>query len=450
MDEIIKWMFNGREIISSKIKNNSKQTIIAGFLRWHETCYYNFIETFLETIHSYRREEVFIITLIKNGEVYAPGYLGKMDILIAAEKIIAMAENIQVPDGFVEINIVDADGKYVLPGFIDSHVHILGGGGEGGFKTRTPEICLTQITEAGVTTVVGCLGTDGIGRDMKTLLAKARALEEEGISTFIYTGSYRIPPITITDSIQKDLMLIDKIIGVGEIALSDHRSSYPTFDEFIKVVADARVGGMLSGKVGIVNIHIGDGKQELDFLTKMEKETDIPLKQVLPTHVNRNPSLFRKAIKYAKKGGSVDLTTSTTPKFLKEGEVKCSIGLKNLLEEGVDIRNILFSSDGQGSLPEFDDNGDCIGLTFGSVKSLYSEVRDAVQIEGIKLEEAIKVITSNVADMLKLSAKGYISVGKDADIVLVDSEGLNVMNVFAKGREVVSQGRAIVKGTFEK
>ena len=69
----------------------------------------------------------------------------------------------------------------------------IGGGGEGGFSTRTPEATLSDLTTAGVTTVVGTLGTDGIARDMNALLAKARGLEEEGITTYIYTGSYRLP-----------------------------------------------------------------------------------------------------------------------------------------------------------------------------------------------------------------------------------------------------------------
>ncbi len=61
---------------------------------------------------------------------------------------------------------------------------LLGGGGEGGFQNRTPEVKLSQLTSAGVTTVVGCLGTDGVGRDMTALISKARGLEAEGITTY--------------------------------------------------------------------------------------------------------------------------------------------------------------------------------------------------------------------------------------------------------------------------
>ena len=388
--------------------------------------------------------------LIKNAEVYAPDYLGEKDILIAGGEIEAVEKNIEVPKNWGNIKVINAKGKKLLPGFIDSHVHISGGGGEGGYKTRTPEIQLSEIIEGGITTVVGCIGTDGVCRDMRSLLAKANALEEEGITTYVYTGSYRIPVKTLMNNIQEDIILVDKIIGVGEIAVSDHRSSHVTFEEFIKVVTDARVAGMLSGKAGIVNVHLGEGKLELSYLDRMEKETDIPLTQLVPTHINRSTALFKKAIGYAKKGGFVDFTTSTTGDFLDGGEVKCSKGLKIMIDEGVDIKNISFTSDAQGSLPQFDNAGKLIGLGIGSVKSLYAEVRDAVLIEGVELEQAIRVITSNVAEHLKLSSKGRISVGRHADMVLVDGKTLEITHVIAKGKEVISEGITLVKGTFEK
>lgn len=391
-----------------------------------------------------------MLKLIRDGEVYAPEYLGKKDILITGEKIGYILDNINIPNDFVEIEVIDAKNKIVVPGFIDCHVHIIGGGGEGSFKTRTPEIQLSDITTGGVTTVIGCLGTDGTTRNMANLLAKARGLEEEGISTYVYTGSYQVPVRTVTGNIQDDIILIDKIIGVGEIALSDHRSSQPTIDEIAKIAAASRVGGILSGKAGIVNIHMGDGPRQVQFLEEIAERTEIPIKQFLPTHMNRNLKLFRKAIEYAKKGGNVDFTTSSVEKFLEEGEVKCSRALKIMLEEGVPIENITFSSDGQGSLPEFDENGECVGLQVGKVTSLFKEVRDAILDEGIRIEDAIKVITSNPANILKLNKKGYLKENYDADIVLLDKERLEIDTVIAMGKVMVENKVVKVKGTFEK
>ena len=208
-----------------------------------------------------------MIKLIKNAEVYAPEYLGIKDVLIVDDKIAAIDDSISISfDSYLKVTEIEASGKKLVPGFIDSHVHLLGGGGEGGFATRTPEATLTGLTTAGVTTVVGCLGTDGVARDLISLLAKAKGLEEEGITTYIYAGSYRLPLKTITGEIMKDIMVVDKIIGIGEVAVSDHRSSQPTFEEFVRAVSDARVAGMLSGKAGIINIHLGDGKRKINMI----------------------------------------------------------------------------------------------------------------------------------------------------------------------------------------
>lgn len=391
-----------------------------------------------------------MIKIIKGVKVYSPEFLGTKDVLVVGDKIGKIEDRINLDEhSDLAIEIIDGKDKLLAPGFIDSHVHILGGGGEGGFRTRTPEITLTDITSGGVTTVVGCLGTDGLSRNMISLIAKARGLEEEGVSTFIYSGSYRIPVTTITGDVMKDIMVIDKVIGVGEIALSDHRASNGSTDEIKKLVSDIRVGGILSGKAGIVNIHLGDGKNMLNSLYEIVRTTEIPLSQFLPTHMNRNPYLFEEGIKYAKAGGFIDFTTSSDPAFWEEGEVKASKGLKRCLEEGVSVDKITFSSDGQGSLPMFNENKEFVGLRVGKVTTLYDEVRDAVLIDKLPLEQAIKVITSNPASILKLKGKGRVEVNYDADLVLLEEETLSIDSVMAKGQMMIQHGEIIKYGTFE-
>ena len=328
-------------------------------------------------------------------------------------------------------------------------MHITGGGGEGGYATRTPELALSDAIKGGVTTIVGCLGTDGITRSAEALLAKARGLDEEGITTFVWTGYYAVPVKTLTGSIERDLLLIDKAIGAGEIAISDHRSTQPTFDEFARLTAESRRGGILSGKAGVVNVHMGDGHRGLSLLRRIVNDTEIPITQFVPTHINRNPSLFDEGIKWALAGGYVDFTTSTVPAFLADGEVKCSTALKRMLEAGVPVAQITFTSDGQGSLPQFDAQaGVLTGLDVGRVTSLFAEVRDAVR-EGVPLETALAVITSSPARILKLRGKGGIVAGADADLVLVEPDTLTITGVIAKGRWLMRDGELLARGTFE-
>jgi len=390
-----------------------------------------------------------MLKLIKGAAIYAPEYRGIQDVLIAGSRILKIAGEIPAVEAY-DVQVIDGRDKLLFPGFIDSHVHILGGGGEGSYHTRTPEVMLTDITLGGVTTVVGCLGTDGTTRNMASLLAKARGLEEEGITVYIYTGSYQVPVRTLTDNIIDDLILIDKVVGCGEIAMSDHRSSQPTREEFARIVGDTRVGGILSGKAGLVNIHMGDGKRMLSYLRYVVEETEIPPSNMLPTHINRSTRLLQDGIDYARSlGGYVDLTTSSDPDFLEEDEVKASTGLKMMLDQGVPEHQITFSSDGQGSIPIFDRAGNFLGLGVGKVTSLYREVRDAILRDQVDITRALRPVTTNPADLLKLADKGRIDVGKDADLVLADKDTLHIHTVLARGELMVENGTAVKKGTFE-
>ena len=394
-----------------------------------------------------------MVTIIRNAKVYQPEYAGVKDILILGDRIAALGKNLKADfGGCVEVREIDAEGMAAVPGFIDSHEHILGGGGEGGFHTRTPEASLGDLVRNGITTVVGCIGTDGVGRDMAALLAKAHALENEGITTYTYTGSYQVPVQTLTDSLMKDIMMLDKVIGVGEVAISDHRSSQPSFEEFARIAADARVAGMLSGKAGIVNVHLGDSERRLDLIRRVIRETEIPASQFLPTHVNRNAALFEECLDLAAKGGTIDFTGNEDIDYWETicDEVRVCKGIRMLLERGISSDRFTISSDGQGSMPVFNEKGEFQGIGIGKASCLLKEVRECVQREDIPLEIAVKGITSNPASILKLDRKGLIKEGFDADICLLDERTLGLNTVLAKGQVMLRDGVQKVFGTFER
>lgn len=387
--------------------------------------------------------------LIKNAGIYAPEYIGEKDVLLAGGKICRIGENLTVPDSW-DVEIIDGSGMLLLPGFIDSHVHVLGGGGEGGFANRTPEATLSGLTRYGITTVVGCLGTDGYGRDIDSLIAKIKGLREQGISAYAYTGSYQVPVRTLTGSITRDIMMVEEIIGTGEIAISDHRSSQPTYEEFLRLCADTRLGGILSGKAGIINIHLGDSPRKMDMILRAIEETEIPSTQFLPTHVNRNAALFEEAVEYAKLGGTVDFTGNEDIDYWETvcDEVRVSRGIKRMLDEGISSDLFTISSDGQGSLPLFSADGKFLGIGMGQSSCLLKEVKECVEKENIPLEIAIKAITSNPARVLCLNGKGHIKEGFDADLCLMTKD-LTIDTVIAKGQIMVKDGEPVVRGLFE-
>jgi beta-aspartyl-dipeptidase (metallo-type) len=387
-----------------------------------------------------------MVTLLRGGDVYAPSPLGKRDILILGSKIAAVSDPGKIHITGLPVLEEDASNKIVIPGFIDSHVHILGGGGEGGPATRAPEITLQDIITSGVTTVIGCLGTDGTTRHMESLLAKARGLEMEGVTTYIFSGSYQIPVTTITGSVRSDIMMIDKIIGAGEIAISDHRSSQPTFEEFIRLTSECRVGGMLGQKAGVLHCHLGDGPRKLEFLFRLIKETEIPITQVIPTHVNRNPELLDEAIRLLQQGGYMDLTAGKDPAS-DEGHIGIASAIKLCQKKHAPLDHITISSDSNGSMPVFDDHGRLVGLAIATQKSLLANLRYLLNEGILNLEKSIPLFSTTPAVFYKLKRKGEINPGKDADLLLLDKD-FNLTSSFAMGQKMMANGKLLVKGTF--
>lgn len=387
--------------------------------------------------------------LLKNADVYSPSPLGLSDILVAAGTVLAIApaapgiDPVSLP---APCQTVDIGGMRLVPGFVDGHVHVIGGGGEGGFRTRTPELSFADTARAGVTTVVGVLGTDGTARSMEALVAKTYALREEGLSAWCYTGSYRVPMRSITGETDRDIMMVDPVIGVGELAISDHRSSRPTVDEIARIASQARIGGMLSGKAGIVNVHIGDAPACLDPLEAVVSAGDLPRTQFLPTHCSRTQKVLEKSLVWARAGGLVDFTTSGIAGKKEESDLSAAKAYVRFLREGIPAGHMTFTSDGQGSLPVFDEAGRYAGLGVGTCSSLVAALKEAVIGLGLPLETALLPLTSSPSAILKLAGKGRIEAGADADFVALDAR-LEPCLVVARGRILVRDGLTVVAGT---
>lgn len=376
--------------------------------------------------------------LVKNAEVYAPEYLGKKDVLVCGGKIERIQERIgELP---VECEVLDGEGKILTPGFLDQHVHITGGGGEGSFHTRTPELQLSELVEYGITTVVGLLGTDGITRSVDNLYAKTRALCEEGVSAYMLTGAYGYPGPTITGEPDRDIVFIKEILGV-KLAISDHRAPNVTEAELIQIASKARVAGMLSGKPGIVVLHMGDDPAGLTPVFQALETSSVPIRIFRPTHVNRNERLMEEGYELLRRGGYVDLTCGM---HISPG--KCVLEAR---KRGIPTEHMTMSSDGHGSWSNYAEDGTLLEIGVSSVDALYKELNYMVKELGMPLEEALPYLTSQVAESLDLlPKKGVIREGADGDFLLFDRK-LSLDTYVAGGRIFRKDGRVLKKGTYE-
>ena len=384
-------------------------------------------------------------TLIRNAEVYAPESLGRRDLLLGGGKVLWIGTDApDLPAAFGAL-VLDLGGRRLLPGLIDGHVHVTGGGGEAGFASRVPAPTLSRYTRSGVTTVVGLLGTDDVARGTRELLAHVNALREEGLSAWGYAGGYHLPPATLTGSVRADLVFIDCLIGVGELAISDHRSSQPTLDELLRIASEAHVAGLMTGKAGIVHLHLGDGSRGLDLVRRALDQSELPPRVFNPTHVNRRKALFEEAIALARRGCSIDITAFP----VDEGEDAWSAAdaLVRYLDSGAPRDRVTVSSDAGGCLPCFDAQGRVCSMDVGHSGALVDTLRELLA-RGIALQDALPAFTSNVAGLLRLPGKGRIAVGADADLVALDADG-TVTDVFAGGRPHLRDGAVLRRGTFE-
>jgi beta-aspartyl-dipeptidase (metallo-type) len=349
-----------------------------------------------------------------------------------------------------------------------------------------------------------------------------RAINADGLTAYMHTGAYRVPTPVLTTSVMDDIALVAEVVGVGELAVSDSRSSVPSFDELARIASDARVrtqptptrphvhmhtwthtwthtctvppscrciprrtcvrmtspsvclfvqvASLLSGKAGVVHVHVGKGAARLAPLFAVVDNTDIPITQFHLTHIgSRGPELLEEALVRAPcvwacarveisgdshpplappssqtwmgRGGTVDFTADAA------GETATAATLTAWRAAGQPLSQVTISSDAYGSLPTLDDDGTVIGYGVAKPDALLQTVQSLVDTYGWPLEEALALVTSHPARVYALAAKGRIAAGADGDLLVLD-RALAPQYVFARGRAVKTLDW-IKKGMFE-
>jgi len=383
---------------------------------------------------------------LRQAELYAPERLGRQDLLIAGGTIVAMAARLPDVPAALGVTEIDLGGLRVIPGLIDGHVHLTGGGGEAGPHTRVPPLKVTALTAAGITTAIGVLGTDDAVRTTAELVTVTRGLRQLGFSAWCHTGGYHLPPTTLSGTVRGDIALIDEIIGVGEVAISDHRSSQPTLDDLLRLASEAHVGGLMSGKAGIVHLHVGDGTRGLELVRQALDASELPARVFNPTHVNRRKALFSEAMQLVERGPTIDITAF--PVADGEDAWTAEDALELYWDGGLPADRVTVSSDGGGCLPRFDNDGRVAGMDVGAPGALMGMIASLLA-RGCPLEQVLPPVTSNVAELLRLRGKGRLRVDADADLVVLAADNA-VQHVMARGRWHRFDGQPRIQGPFEK
>ncbi len=393
--------------------------------------------------------------IIRNANLYTPTPIGLRDILISGERIACISEP-GLDVGALAVTEHDAAGRTVGPGFIDNHVHVLGGGGGLGFHSRAPELQTSQLTRVGTTSVIGMIGYDQSTKDMRNLIGKTKSFNNEGISAYALAGAtLRHPVPTLTGDICNDIAFVDEIIGVGELSISELGYGYDSLGPGAQYVAETLVQallvGRLAGKGGVLCLQVPPYFGAcLRPLFDMLDRSGLPISQMVPSHVNQTDRYMEDAAIWGKRGGWVDIGANYRPDNNYERSTDPVDAVSQLLSEGVPIEKILISSDGNGAPPK-EEKGEATPTraNYMPVSSLLMVWRKLITEDRVRVEDAFAMVTRNVATAYKLPRKGVIQEGADADLIIF-GDNWEVDTVIARGRTMIEDRAVLVRSMFEE
>ncbi len=351
-----------------------------------------------------------MLSIFKDGDVFIDGKFERTDVVVCHDQIekIGKVHDSALRDSNLEIEVIDCQGHYIVPGLIDSQIHLAGGSGESGFLSQPPRILIEECIVGGITTTIGTIGTDTTTKTMSNLIASVKAFKEAGLSSYAYTGGYEIPPATVTGRVRDDMIYVEEIIGLGEVAIADCRVPEPTPDQLARVIVDAYVGGTLTTKAGVSRIHVGPSPRRLAVIREMAERNDVQYDHLYFTHMDRSPELLKEGVEIAHKGAVIDLD-------IHERDL-CS-WYKRYMDFGGPLSQLSFSTDAGACGPN----------------ELWGEIQNCALKGSYKLEQLIPHVTEVPARILKLRSKGRLGDRQDADFLVVSHRDLEIRDVMANG-----------------
>ncbi|MFT3820939.1 MAG: amidohydrolase family protein [Rubrivivax sp.] len=302
----------------------------------------------------------------------------------------------------------------------------------------------------GITTAAGVVGVEMETRGLPLLLRKVMELRSAGITALMYTGSFRLPAPHLLWSAAADVCFIEPVMGV-KTAVSERL--YPNHDPaaLMQLAGEMMQARSLSGKAAVLHCHMGGLPAGMGPIFALVEELGMPAEQIVPTHVNRTPAfspVFEHALRFARMGGTIDFSSCVSQQDANPTGVDVHEAVRRALDEGVPLDRLTFSSDSNVPGAVRDAEGRLVGLRRVSPTVLHRDLMRTVHDAGLPLEQALALVTSNVARVLGLQGrKGSIAEGADADLVLIDAED-RIDTVIAGGELLVRERRAVPRGPF--
>lgn len=360
--------------------------------------------------------------LIKGGFLITLNEVIKGNLLISEGKIAKMGPNLQISKG----KVVRAEGLYIGPGFIDTHVN---GGGGRGFMECTAEAFKTAVNFHLRHGTTGLLPTAVAApfEQMREFLKLVSSFQERipivlGVH---FNGPFVSPKrcgainpeFILKPSAEKFHNLVEGLENVVKIVTlaPEEEGSEDLINAILKIGAVPSLGhsdatydeAMQAIDNGVKHFtHVFNAMRELHHrepgavgATLDSEEVTIEL---IADGRHVHPALIRLLIK-AKERDSISLVTDAiSATGMSDGEYRL------------------------GDVPVFVQNGIArlkTGTFAGSTLTMDRALKNLVEFTGISLPVAIRMASLNPARTLGISdRKGSLELGKDADIVIFDSK----------------------------
>ncbi|MFD0829646.1 allantoinase AllB [Neobacillus sp. M.A.Huq-85] len=390
--------------------------------------------------------------LIKNGNVVLKNFVEQVDIGIINGKIVEISKNITDPSK----EVVDASNQYVMPGMIDTHVHICEPGRSEweGFETGTKALA------AGGTTAFVDMPLNALPAttDKEALRKKLKSAENKAYVDYALYGGLVPGNIDDLKDLSDEGVVAYKCFmatcGTDEIGDFKNADDYTLYHGMKKL---AELGHVLSihaenaeftdnyalnkikqGKVAIRDyVESRPVIAEVDAVRRalfLAKETGCKLHFV---HISSKRAV--EEIQKAREEGQ-DVTLESCPHYFtidleafeKIGPVaKCAPPLREkaeqdqlweaLLEGKIDM----LTSDHSPCTPEMKQSDtNSIFAIWGGISGCQNNVDlmfdEAVKKRGLSINRFAKMIATTPSERFNLPQKGSIELGKDADIIFID------------------------------